>query len=841
MMGVETNMIEARKKCLYFIAIATASMLVGCSDTDNQDARGHSQPADQSTHVTWPRSTLADLRNDALEAEIDALLARMTVEEKVGQVIQADSASVTPEDVKNYNLGSVLSGGNSAPGPLPYATAGEWVEAADQYYQASIDASDGGVAIPIIWGIDAVHGHNNVVGGTVFPHNIALGAAHNAELIRKISAVTARELRVTGHDWTFAPTLAVPQDDRWGRTYEGFSETPEITRQYAPAIVEGLQGELASAQFMGPEKVISSAKHFVADGGTRDGQDQGDAAVSEEVLRDIHGVAYLDAINAGVQAVMASFSSWNGKKIHGDQHLLTEVLKNQIGFDGFVVGDWNAHGQIEGCTNENCPQAINAGLDMYMAPDSWKGLYENTLQQVKDGVIKQDRLDDAVRRILRVKMRAGLFSSVKPSARPLAGDESILSSAEHKAVARKAVRQSLVLLKNNSGVLPVAPGQHVLVFGESADSISDASGGWTLTWQGGGLPNTAFPKGESILSGLKAAIHEAGGTMEYSADGSFAQQPDVAIAIYGEKPYAEFQGDVSTLLYANPTVLDALKSLKQSGVPTVSVFLSGRPMWVNPLINMSDAFVAAWWPGSEGGGIADVLIATSGGEPAHDFSGKLSFSWPKRADQGPLNVGQDNYDPLFPYGYGLTYADNNTLPDLSEEAGATNKQLNKYSYFEHGRAQAPWRVSTSGDGVHIAAVDYTAQEDAFTVSFTNEDSGTFAIESDTPVDLFREMNGAMELTFAYHLDAALPAPVTLSLGCADSSACQGAVDITTALEATVGEWSTMRVSLSCFAQAGADIRAVNQPFKLQSTSGTTIAIAAVKVVEDSDGLDNCPQ
>ncbi|WP_417458432.1 glycoside hydrolase family 3 N-terminal domain-containing protein [Kordiimonas sp.] len=835
-------MIEARKKCLYFIAIATASALVGCSDTDNQDAKGHSQPTDQSTHVTWPRSTLADLRNDALEAKIDALLARMTVEEKVGQVIQADSASVTPEDVKNYNLGSVLSGGNSAPGPLPYATADEWVEAADQYYQASIDASDGGVAIPIIWGIDAVHGHNNVVGGTVFPHNIALGAAHNAELIRKISAVTARELRVTGHDWTFAPTLAVPQDDRWGRTYEGFSETPEITRQYAPAIVEGLQGELASAQFMGPEKVISSAKHFVADGGTRDGQDQGDAAVSEEVLRDIHGVAYLDAINAGVQAVMASFSSWNGKKIHGDQHLLTEVLKNQIGFDGFVVGDWNAHGQIEGCTNENCPQAINAGLDMYMAPDSWKGLYENTLQQVKDGVIKQDRLDDAVRRILRVKMRAGLFSSVKPSARPLAGDESILSSGEHKAVAREAVRQSLVLLKNNSGVLPIAPGQHVLVFGESTDSISDASGGWTLTWQGGGLPNTAFPKGESILSGLEAAIHEAGGTVEYSTDGSFAQKPDVAIAVYGEKPYAEFQGDVSTLLYANPPVLDALKSLKQSGVPTVSVFLSGRPMWVNPLINASDAFVAAWWPGTEGGGIADVLIATSDGEPAHDFSGKLSFSWPKRADQGPLNVGQDNYDPLFPYGYGLTYADDDTLPDLSEEAGATNKQLNKYSYFEHGRAQAPWRVSTSGSGAHISAVDYTAQEDAFTVLFEGEMASSVSIENETPVDLFREMNGAMELTFAYRLDAELPAPVTLSLGCANNPACQGAVDITKALEATsTGEWSTMRISLSCFAQAGADIRAVNQPFKLESTSGTTIAIAAVKVVEDSDGQDNCPQ
>lgn len=835
-------MINARSKYLFYIASIAALAVAGCDGQNQQNSASSDSTSQQEESVIWPRADVEALQDHATEAKIDALLARMTVEEKVGQVIQADSASVSPAEVKEYNLGSVLSGGNSAPGDLPYAAADTWVTAADEYYEASIDDSDGGVSIPIIWGIDAVHGHNNVIGGTVFPHNIALGAANDPELIKRVAAVTARELRVTGHDWTFAPTLAVPQDDRWGRTYEGFSELPDITKQYATAIVEGLQGEMTSEDFMGPEKVISSAKHFVADGGTKDGQDQGDAQISEKVLRDLHGAAYLNAIDAGVQAVMASFSSWNGTKIHGDRYLLTDVLKNQMGFDGLVVGDWNAHGQIDGCTNENCPAAINAGLDMYMAPDSWKGLYDNTLQQVKEGVIPMNRLDDAVRRILRVKIRAGLFDTVKPSARPLAGDESVLGSAEHKAVARAAVRRSLVLLKNNNNVLPIKPGSRVLVLGDSADSISDASGGWTLTWQGGGLPNSAFPNGESILAGLEKAVQQAGGTFEYSANGDYKQKPDVVIAVYGEKPYAEFQGDVSTLLYNNPEMLEAVASVQQQGIPTVSLFLSGRPMWVNTFLNASDAFVAVWWPGTEGGGIADILIADTSGQPRYDFTGKLSFSWPKRADQGPLNMGQEGYDPLFPYGYGLSYADNQVVALVSEEAGEADAQLNKYSYYEHGRAQAPWLIQMSENNVHISAVDYTAQEDAISISFPNEDSGTFAIESDTPIDLFREMNGAMELTFAYRVETPVSAPVTLSMGCRDNSACNGSLDVTKMLKATpVNQWSTMRLSLSCFARTGADIRAVNQPFRLVSASGTTLSIAAIKVSEDSDGQDNCTQ
>ena len=322
----------------------------------------------------WPK-----LKGQALdfkiEAEIDRILPKLTLEQKVGQVIQADNGSITPEEVKKYRLGSVLSGGNSAPGPLPYADTKTWLEMADKYYHASLDEEGVEVAIPCIWGIDAVHGHTNLKGAIVFPHNVGLGAMNNPDLMEKILDATAQEITVSGHDWTFAPTLAVPQDIRWGRSYEGFSEDPEIVRAYGDRIVYGLQGKRNEKNFMGKGKVISCAKHFLADGATTNGVDQGDAQISEQQLYDVHASGYYSALDGGVQTVMASFSSWNGRKLHGDKELLTDVLKKRLGFNGFVVGDWNGHGQVPGCTNTDCPQSLNAGLDMYMAPDSWKGLY----------------------------------------------------------------------------------------------------------------------------------------------------------------------------------------------------------------------------------------------------------------------------------------------------------------------------------------------------------------------------------------------------------------------------------------------------------------------------------
>jgi beta-glucosidase len=503
-----------------------------------------------------------------MEARINAILARMPVEEKVGQIIQPDISSITPADVAKYKFGSILAGGNSAPGGKENAPPAEWLKLADAYWNASHAADWKGERIPLMWGIDAVHGHANVVGATIFPQNIGLGATRNPELIRRIGEVTAREMVVTGIDWDFSPTLAVVRDDRWGRTYEGFSEDPEVVRSYAGRMVEGLQGRAGTRDFMGAGRVIATAKHFVGDGGTVNGKDQGDNPSPPAELRDIHGAGYPPAIRSGVQAVMASFSSVRGEKVHGSRTLLNDALKLQMGFDGLVVGDWNAHGQVPGCTNTSCPASINAGLDMFMAPDSWMGLYENTLAQVRSGAIPMARLDDAVRRILRVKLRAGLFNKGAPSARPLAGRFQLLGAPEHRAVARQAVRESLVLLKNNGGLLPLKPSANVLVAGDGADNIGKQSGGWTITWQGNGATNADFPGATSIYGGIQQAVRQAAGTATLSPDGSFTQRPDAAIVVFGEEPYAEFVGDRPNLEYspADKKDLELLRKLKAADV-----------------------------------------------------------------------------------------------------------------------------------------------------------------------------------------------------------------------------------------------------------------------------------
>jgi len=413
----------------------------------------------------WPGIKAIPL-NPSIESRIDEILPKLTLEQKVGQVIQADNGSISPEDLKKYRLGSILSGGNSAPGPKPYADTKAWLEMADKYYNASIDPEGVEIAIPSIWGIDAVHGHANLTGAIVFPHNIGLGAMNNPDLIEQIASVTAQELTVSGHDWTFAPTLAVPQDLRWGRTYEGFSEDGKIVKAYGERIVYGLQGRIGKKDFMGAGRVISSAKHFLADGATEKGADQGDAKIGEEDLINVHAAGYYGAIPAGVQTIMASFSSWHGRKLHGDKELLTDVLKEQLGFNGFIVGDWNGHGQVPGCTNTDCAQSLNAGLDMYMAPDSWKGLYESTLKHVQSGTIPMSRLDDAVRRILRVKIASGIFEKGAPSTRANAGNEKLLGLPKNRAIARQAVRESMVLLKNNDKLLPLDASKTILVIGK---------------------------------------------------------------------------------------------------------------------------------------------------------------------------------------------------------------------------------------------------------------------------------------------------------------------------------------------------------------------------------------
>lgn len=791
----------------------------------------------------WP--AIEPLPLDAeIEARVDQILSKLTVEQKVGQVIQADSNSVTPEDVKRYRLGSVLSGGNSAPGGKPYADAQTWLEAADAYYEASVDPEGVEVAVPIIWGIDAVHGHANLSGATVFPHNIGLGAAGNPDLIGEIARITARELSVSGHDWTFAPTVAVPRDDRWGRAYEGFSENPDIVASYAGHVVEGLQGTYGSDGFLGEGRVVSSAKHFLGDGGTKDGRDQGDAVISEEELRDIHNAGYTTAIPAGVRTVMASFSGWNGMKMHGNESLLTGVLKERMGFHGFVVGDWNGHGQIEGCTNTDCPQSLNAGLDMYMAPDSWKGLYESTLRHVREGTIPMERLDDAVRRILRVKIEAGLFEKGRPSERALAGQEELLGSGAHRAVARQAVRESLVLLKNEGEILPLSPDAKVLVVGDGADSISKMAGGWTLSWQGGGYPNEEFPNGQSIYGAINE-VTRGKGEAALDPAGTSGVEAEVVIAVYGEDPYAEFQGDTDHVDFI-PNGFDpsVLKRYRDEGIPVVSIFLSGRPLFVNPEINSSDAFIAAWLPGTEGGGVADLLFRT---DPSYDFTGRLPFSWPRSATQTRLNENDDDYDPLFPLGYGLSYSDDGQLALLSEDSGLSDAaSAEKGVYFRGGQPVEPWQLAVhrgrssevledrpaSLKGLEVGGTDYRAQEDALALSWRNGNA-SFRLISDDGVSLSRERTGQLDLVFAARSLGAGPAQFAVGIDCQPNRPCSDDVGLT----ASADEWQEHRVSLSCF--QATDMEEVRVIASIKAEKGTKLGLGNLRLEPDTDGGENC--
>jgi beta-glucosidase len=662
--------------------VLAAFVLSACSLLQGKDAKVEvpiaatpaPEPEPNIIHSElWPKGQSGVARDPAIEAEVSRLLSQMTLEEKVGQTIQADIASVSPEDVRQYHLGSILNGGDSGPHHNDRAPAPDWLATGDAYFNASLPATPDRPRIPILWATDSVHGNSNIIGATIFPHNIGLGAARDPELMREIGRITALETRVTGADWTFAPSLAVVRDDRWGRTYESYSEDTGVVSDYATAIIEGLQGKPGAPDFLRDGHIIATAKHFIGDGGTENGKDRGDNISSESDLRDIFTPPYQSAITAGVQSVMASYSSWQGYKMHGNKALLNDVLIDRLGFDGVVVGDWNAHAEVPGCTATHCAAAYNAGVDVIMAPDTWRGLYNNTLEQVRSGEIPMTGLDEAVSRILRVKLRAGVMTVGAPSTRPYAGQWNQLGSPEHRAVARQAVRESLVLLKNDAGLLPLSPKLHVLVAGDGADNLGKQCGGWTISWQGAGNARADFPNGQTIFEGIREHVQAAGGTASLSIDGSFSGKPDVAIVVIGENPYAETAGDRSDLVFDSGD-LTLLRKLHAQGIPVVTVFLSGRPLHVTREINLSNAFVAAWLPGSEGGGVADLLFRKLDGTVTYDFRGKLSFSWPRAADQTPLNVPRQTdpesmrtaYNPLFAFDYGLDYAHPRDLGLLPE-------------------------------------------------------------------------------------------------------------------------------------------------------------------------------
>jgi len=582
-----------------------------------------------STKNQGPVSTAplvpASVRSAGVPApDVEELLGQMSLAEKVGQMTQASRAALQGAEVREFFLGSVLNGGDDLVNPN---TPEGWADTIDRLQMQALGTHLG---IPLVYGIDAVHGHAGLRGATVFPHNIGLGATRNPDIAEKAGKVAAEEISATGIKWTFAPCIAVPRDERWGRTYEGFGETPELASMFSPAVVRGLQGKKLGA----PESVIACAKHFVADGGTDKGVDQGDAKISEQELRAIHLPGYAAAVKAGVGSIMASYSAWNGERMHGQKFLLTDVLKGELGFQGFVVSDWEGIDNMSTSYKENVANAINAGVDMGMVAGGYNKFIRAVKSLVSSGRIPMSRIDDAVRRILRVKIAAGLWEHPM-SDRKLAGQ---IGSAEHRAIARDAVRQSVVVLKNDKNVLPLKKEAKVNVVGAKANDMGAQCGGWTVGWQG---RLGAVTPGTTIQRAIEKAVAS-------HALASGAGQADVVVVVVGETPYAESAGDSKDLTLSSAD-RGTIASARKSGKPVVTVLLTGRPIIVEDWLPLTDALVVAWLPGTEGDGVADVLFGD------YKPTGKLPHSWPRSMSQIPINQGDAKYDPLFPYGFGLSY------------------------------------------------------------------------------------------------------------------------------------------------------------------------------------------
>ena len=569
-------------------------------------------------------------------SQADELLARMTLDEKIGQMVQADMNALKDKgDVKKYFLGSVLSGGNSDPADNRPET---WLKAVNEFQAQALQTR---LKIPILYGVDAVHGHNNILGAVIFPHHVGLGATHDPKLIAAAEHVTAQEMEGTGIRWAFAPCVAVSEDIRWGRSYESFGQSTELVSELGAAGVRGFQGDV-----LGPDSVLACAKHFAGDGGTENGKDQGNVICDEATFRKFYLPPYAAAIKAGVGSIMVSYSSWNGVKMHGNKYLLTDVLKKEMGFQGFLVSDWAAIDQLSPDYKKDVETSVNAGLDMIMIPagpgdkNNYVEFINDLKELVADGKVSQARIDDAVRRILRVKFQMGLFENpwTDPSLTAAIG------SPEHRQVARDCVRESLVLLKNSNHALPLAKNiKHLAVVGKAADDLGIQCGGWTIDWQG--EPGNVTPGGTTLLAAIKKTVGPDT-EVNFSPDGGDLKNPDAVIVVVGELPYAEMKGDRQDLhLAAEDQALIA--KAKQSGVPVITLLYSGRPLILDAALENSDAFVAAWLPGTEGEGIADVLFGDA--KPV----GKLPRLWPR--DDRQLSdlhaVGQ----PLFPLGYGLTY------------------------------------------------------------------------------------------------------------------------------------------------------------------------------------------
>jgi beta-glucosidase len=886
-------------KPLLLSCLISSLLTFGCYQPEpesTQPAKTAEATSQLPYFADWPKIESAIAKDPVIEAEVARLLSLMTLEEKVGQMVQPDLREVTPEEAGQYKLGSILNGGGSWPQNNKYATAEDWAKEADKYYLAIKEAyQDRGFYIPFMWATDAVHGHNNVFRATVFPHNIGLGAANNPELIKQIGIATAKEVVATGLDWTFAPTVAAPRNDRWGRTYEGYSEDPEIIYLYAAKMVEGLQG--GASGLKGQANVISNVKHWVGDGGTRNGVDRGENHYSEEYLRNIHATGYFSGLNAGAQVVMTSFNSWHNKanydltgsgeynkKLHGSKYLITDVLKNQMGFDGIVVTDWSGISEINGCTASDCAESVNAGNDVFMVParSDWQGFYRNVINQVNSGIIPMSRIDDAVTRILRVKLRANLWDKPQPSQRQHAGDQSLLGAPEHRALARQAVSESLVLLKNNN-ILPLAKNQKLFIGGSAIHDIQKQTGGWSLTWQGTeNKIDRDFPGATTMQMALAHVVGEE----NIMTDLTQVDKNSVVIMVIGEDPYAETFGDIrpnKTLEYATlkstyGADLETIKTLHAAGAKIVTVFYSGRPLYVNEELNLSDAFVAAWLPGTEAGGITDVLFNLDG----KDFTGKLSFSWPMTKCSTAINRVAPNlpnyvtpemeqtltgkHAPLFPYGYGLSYADGsaqvatdlNAIPLDPRDYGCGQTPADKVNSVDSheifgskasgefnsriATASNNWQPlavsagsTTSNGAITTKPINYLHQQDALNVVFNGSAAAQLFLHtvSDNSVDFSNYAK--TDATMQFDIDMKSKAPASLRLATQCIWPCNASLPLQKLMPepSETADWKTIKVPLSCFVEKGMDFSQLNIPFLITSDEAVEFNIGEIRYVPRS--------
>ena len=853
--------------------------------------QNHMNPSFDTPYFSdWPRIDSAIAKDASIEQQVAKIVSQMTIEEKVGQMIQPELRGVTAQEIIDYKIGSILNGGGAWPNENKHATARDWVEKADEFWLATEEAfQDRPFRIPFMWATDAVHGHNNVFGATVFPHNIGLGCARDPELIGSIGRITAIEIAATGLDWTFAPTVATPRDLRWGRVYEGYSEDPEIVYAYASEMVKGLQGD--AEELKGEHHVISNVKHWVGDGGTYNGTDRGVNGYSEELLRNIHAMGYFSGLKAGAQVVMSSFNSWDNQanydhspelagqyngKIHGSKYLLTDVLKEKMGFDGLVVTDWHGHSEVSKCSDDDATYAINAGNDILMIPVNkhWTAVYRQAVRDIEAGLIPISRIDDAVTRILRVKMRAGLWEKPCPSARALAGNQSLLGNPEHREIARKAVRNSLVLLKNKEQILPLAKNQKVILTGSAADDLQKQSGGWNLTWQGDENCLADFPGATTVKMALEAELGIENVRFDPALEGEYAQG-DIAVVVFGEDPYAEMMGDIKawqTLEYASlkrsyKRDVELIRKLHSAGVKIVSIFFSGRPLYLNEEIAKSDAFVAAFLPGSEGEGITDVIVGDEHANARFDFTGTLSFSWPDKkrsttVNRKPAHIPdyvlpeqeqdpEGEHKPLFAYGYGLNYTSclqSTDLDDLeldadqqAERAAATHAthmygvqatvgdyQL-KVADIEHWMGVDVSRNNpVSLDTISTIPFNYQQQQDAVEIVIAEMAAVYMQPTDGSAEDMSHYDNPNGFISFDIKIIDAPTEPVFMALQTfTDTEELENmpSVDITGQIKMAEDGFQTIKVPCSEFAAQAMDFRFIDTPFML-FTQGKLRAVIA---------------